>query len=91
MKLIPIVTEKTLEDAKNGRYTFKVNPSWNKFEIKEAINRIFGVHVVNVRTINMHGIVKRTLSGRKRVIKPGKKAIVTLKDKEKIDVFETKK
>ena len=42
-------------------------------------------------TVKVPGETKRTAKGRKKIILPGKKAIVTLKEKEKIDLFETKK
>lgn len=47
--------------------------------------------VVKVRTMNVAGETKKTFVGRKRVIQPRKKAIVTLGGKDKIDLFETKK
>lgn len=91
MKLLPIITEKSLSDAKKGKYTFKVGLHMTKFEIKKAVEDAFKVHVVNVNTTKEAGEVKRTMWGRKRVLKPGKKAVVMLKEKESIDLFETKK
>jgi ribosomal protein L23 len=91
MKLEPIVTEKSLELSKKGRYTFRVEVGLNKHQIKKLINEIFDVHVKTVKTMNLRSEIKRTLSGRKRKVMPSKKAIVTLADKEKIDIFETKK
>jgi large subunit ribosomal protein L23 len=89
MKLIPVLTEKSLNEAKKGNYTFWINKRLNKNQIKKLISEIFGVHVVRVRTVNVEGEVKRTLRGRKQVIQPRKKAIVILKEKEKIDLFES--
>jgi ribosomal protein L23 len=91
MKLEPIVTEKSLDLAKKGRYTFRVEVGLRKHQIKRLIDEIFGVHVKTIRTMNIRGEVKKTLSGRKRRVMPSKKAIVTLAEKEKIDLFETKK
>lgn len=91
MKLIPILTEKSLDEAKNGNYTFWVDRRLNKYQIKKLVSDVFGVKVVRVRTANVRGEVKKTSLGRKRIIKPRKKAIVTLAEKEKIDLFETKK
>jgi len=91
MKLEPVITEKSLSLAKDGKYTFRVDRNVNKHQIKELVQSVFGVHVTKVRTIREPGKIKRTSRGRKRVIRPGKKAVVTLKEKEKIDLFEEKK
>ncbi len=91
MKIIPVLTEKSLAQAKEGNYTFWVDRKLNKNQIRKLIEEVFGVQVTRVRTINVRGEIKRTFRGRKIVIKPRKKAIVTLKGKEKIDLFETKK
>lgn len=90
-KLIPVLTEKSLEQAKNGNYTFWVDRDLTKHQIKKLVSQVFGVNVVRVRTMNVTGETKKTLTGRKREIQPRKKAIVTLKEKEKIDLFEAKK
>ncbi len=91
MKTItPILTEKSLEAASNGEYTFWVDPSLSKYQVKELVNKIFGVNVVSVRTINTKQIEKRTLQGRKKKIMPKKKAIVRLKEKESISLFDIK-
>ena len=49
----PVITEKSEEARANGKYTFKVDPKANKTEIKEAIEKIFNVHVTQIRTINV--------------------------------------
>lgn len=89
--LEPIITEKSTKLAEDGKYTFRVEFGLNKFQIKKLIEEVFGVHVTSVRTAKIAGEKKRTILGRKRIIKPSQKAIVTLKEKEKIDLFETKK
>jgi large subunit ribosomal protein L23 len=91
MKLEPIITEKTLNAAKDGEYTFRVSVGLNKHQIKALVERVFGVHVVNVRTMNVAGEIKKTYTGRRKTIKPSKKAIVKLKEKEKIALFEESK
>lgn len=92
MDIKPVITEKTTELAKSGKYVFRVSAGLTKNKIKDAIHRIFGVDVVKIRTIKEQGEVKRSLSSRKkRVVMPSKKAIVVLKDKQTIDIFETKK
>lgn len=90
-KLEPVFTEKTLNDAKKGKYTFRVDKRLNKYQIRELVEKAFGVNVTDIKTMNEPGEVKRTLQGRKRIILPKKKAIVSLKDKEKIDIFEESK
>ncbi len=63
------------------RYTFKVATEANKYEIKAAVEEMFGVRVVQVNTMRMPG-KKRTLSTRRGIFhkeaRPWKKAIVTL-------------
>lgn len=91
MKVIPILTEKSLNVAKDGKYTFVVEAGLNKFEITKLINSIYDVHVKTVRTLNYKSGEKRNVRGRKVNIKAFKKAIVTLAKDEKIDAFEVKK
>jgi len=85
----PILTEKAiaLKDSQN-KYIFRVAKDANKLEIKRAIEEIFGVSVRDVRTVTMHG--KRRRLGRfPEGKKPDwKKAIVTLREGDKIDLFE---
>lgn len=82
----PIVSEKSynLIDA-NGQYTFEVQPSANKTEIKLAIEQVFGVKVEKVRTLNRKGKTRRTKFGMGKR-KDTKRAIVTLKSGS-IDIF----
>ncbi len=91
MKLEPVLTEKSLDLAKEGKYTFWVGKNLTKHQIAKLVGQVFGVQVNKVRTMNVAGETKRTVLGRKRVIKPRKKAIVELGAKDKIDLFETKK
>jgi large subunit ribosomal protein L23 len=91
MKLTPVISEKSLGLAKSGKYTFRVDRGLKKGQIERLIEEVFKVHVKKIRTINVRGENKRTMAGRKRKIQPSKKAIVTLAEKEKIDLFETKK
>ena len=91
MKLIPVLTEKSLRMAKEGKYTFWVDRNITKPQVKKLVSSIFKVTVVSVRTINLAGETKRTMAGKKKIIKPRKKAVVALKGKDKIDLFEEKK
>ena len=81
----PVVTEKAAVLQEGGTYSFYVAPKANKTEIKDAIEKIFKVTVVDVRTINVHPRKKRVgrytgLTNRK------KKAIVRLADGQSINV-----
>jgi len=91
MKIAPVISEKTMNLAKVGKYTFRVGRLFNKYQIKEAVQKYFDVHVTSVKTIKEHKEIKRTAKGKYRTVQPTKKAIVTLKDKEKIDLFEESK
>lgn len=88
----PIITEKmTNINADKGKYGFLVNPNANKIEIAKAIEQKFNVHVVSVRTINHPGKVKTQFrkSGRfTGKTAKFKKAIVTLKKDETIELFD---
>ena len=87
----PVFTEKSSKMAKEGKYTFWVDRGLTKNAIKALVAKQFGVHVVGIKTISVAGEVKRNVKGKKITVKGAKKAIVTLKAKEKIDVFEEKK
>lgn len=84
----PVVTEKAmkLRDLHN-KYVFEVARNANKIEIKSAIEEIFGVGVIQVRTVSVHGKPKRL--GKYLGRKPDrKKAIITLRQGDKIELFE---
>ncbi|WP_181780341.1 50S ribosomal protein L23 [Pseudonocardia pini] len=85
--LAPVVSEKSysLLDAK--QYTFLVHPDANKTQIKIAVEKVFGVKVVSVNTLNRPGKRKRAKTGYGKR-KDTKRAIVTLSEESKdIDVF----
>lgn len=85
----PIITEKSMIDAGNGRYTFRIHKFATKEDVKKAINKKFKVHVTHVSTSILKG--RGTKVGVKRTEKklPDlKKATVTLKSGEKIGMFE---
>ncbi|MDR3366632.1 MAG: 50S ribosomal protein L23 [Prevotellaceae bacterium] len=87
----PLITEKmTAQGEKLNRYGFIVEPTANKLEIKQAVESMYGVKVLNVNTMNCRGKNKSRytkagiLSGR---TVHRKKAIVTLAQGEKIDFY----
>jgi large subunit ribosomal protein L23 len=84
----PVFTEKSLAAAKLGNYTFRVEPRMDKKRIAAQIAEIFGVKVIKVRTIKTGGEKGRNAKGRNFSVKASKKAIVTLKEGDKINVFE---
>jgi large subunit ribosomal protein L23 len=88
----PLITEKmTNISADQGKYGFIVNPVANKIQIAKAIEQKFNVHVTDVKTIKYNGKIKTQFrkSGRFSGRTSGyKKAIVTLKEGESIELFE---
>ena len=84
----PVFTEKSIKEAKIGNYTFQVPVSMNKKQIAAKISQLFGVKVVKVRTVKKGPEKGRNARGRKFSFNAVKKAIVTLKDGDKIKVFE---
>ena len=84
----PMITEKSTRQKEEGRqYVFEVDRDANKIEIQSAIERLFKVKVLQVRTSNVLGKVKR-LGRRYGKRADWKKAIVTLKEGDRIDFFE---
>ena len=86
----PVITEKAMMMRESsGRYIFHVPVRASKPVIRSAVEELFKVEVMEVRTIIQHGRFHRVGRGRTRV--PNwKKAIVTLKEGQKIDIFEGK-
>jgi len=88
----PLVTEKmTNITADKGKYGFLVNPKANKIQIAKAVETKFNVHVTEVKTINHPGKTKTQFRKKGRFTGKTakyKKAIITLKEGEKIELFE---
>ena len=84
----PVLSEKSYSEIANKKYVFEVAVDANKIEIKEAVEKIFGVKVEKVNTINVRGKFKR--QGRTQgYTSKRKKAIVQLtKDSKAIEFFE---
>lgn len=84
----PVISEKSMDDAKNKKYTFKVATGANKTQVKIAVEEIFGVEVDKVNIMNVKGKLKkvgkhigRRASSKKAIIK------LTVKSKE-IEFFQ---
>lgn len=84
----PVITEKSMGIMGDKKYTFLVHPEANKVEIKKAVEAVFGVKVLEVKTMNSLGKVKRMgVHIGKRA--DTKKAIVTLtEDSKSIEFFD---
>jgi large subunit ribosomal protein L23 len=85
IKTASLTEKSTLMSEKQNKYVFRVSPRANKIQIKNAIERLFQKKVVDVNTCNYSGKKKRVRGplGRRA---HWKKAIVTLKEGEKIDL-----
>lgn len=84
----PVITEASMEDLRAGKYTFRVMKNANKTEIKDAVEKIFGVKVAKVNTIHMPGKTRR-MGRYEGTTSEWKKAIVTLaKGSKTISFFD---
>ena len=83
----PIVTEKSTALMEQGKYTFRVPLAATKIQIRQAVEQIFKVKVQDVNTMRYEGKLKRMgrTQGRRS---DWKKAVVTLKPGEAIELFE---
>jgi large subunit ribosomal protein L23 len=84
----PIMTERNTELMQGNRYTFEVAPNANKIQIKEAVETAFDVKVLAVNTLNVHRKTRRERTRLKGYRSGWKKAIVTLAQGDKIEIFE---
>jgi large subunit ribosomal protein L23 len=84
--LAPVISEKSYGLLDQNKYTFQVHPQANKTQIKIAVEKVFTVKVTDVNTLNRQGKRKRSRNGfgRRNNIK---RAIVTLRAGDRIDVF----
>ena len=83
----PVLSEKSYRLMEQDVYTFLVNPTSNKTQIKIAVEQIFGVKVASVNTVNREGKRKRTRTGYGQR-KATKRTYVTLREgSDSIDIF----
>ena len=83
----PLVTEKSTRLSERNKYVFEVDKRANKDQVRLAVEKAFKVGVVSVNIIKVPGETKRM--GRRAIARPSwKKAIVTLKEGDKIQFFE---
>ncbi|MGH3488222.1 MAG: 50S ribosomal protein L23 [Actinopolymorphaceae bacterium] len=82
----PVISEKSYGLLDQNKYTFLVQPTANKTEIKIAVEKVFNVKVTGVNTLNRQGKRRRTRHGWGQ--RPStKRAIVTVADGQRIDIF----
>jgi len=83
----PLITEKNAALQTQGKYAFEVARESNKHQIKQAVEKAFKVKVTAVNVMTMPGKMRR-ISRRQVLTQSWKKAIVTLKSGDKIELFE---
>lgn len=82
----PLITEKATKLSESGRYIFLVAPQATRPEIKKAVKEAYRVDAIKVNVVNVKSKARRL--GRTLGRKPGyKKAIVTLKSGQKLDIL----
>ena len=85
--IAPVVSEKSYSLLDDNAYTFTVHPRANKTEIRQAVEAIWDVKVVNVNTVNRKGKTKRFRYTQGK--RPDtKRAVVKLREGDKIEIFE---
>ena len=84
----PLITEKYTLLQSVGKYAFEVSKDATKPQVKDAVEKAFSVKVTSLNIINIPGRSRR-LGRRVIPAKPWKKAVVTLKQGDKIELFET--
>jgi large subunit ribosomal protein L23 len=87
----PVISEKSMDEAQRGKYTFSVHKDANKVQIAAAVEELFKVKVTDVNVLTTKAKEKRGGMRRSRIAghsTPWRKAIVTLVPGQKIEIFE---
>ena len=85
--LAPVVSEKSYSFIGANKYTFRVHPDAHKTQVRQAVEELFGVKVINVNVVKVQPKPKRR--GMFKGTRPGwKKAIVQLRAGDTIEIFE---
>jgi large subunit ribosomal protein L23 len=85
----PVVSEKSYDLMNRSTYVFVIDPKATKIDVRNAVEQAFNVTVVNVNTMNRKGKTTRNRRTGVKGVKPGhKRAIVTLKQGDSINLFE---
>lgn len=90
MNIRPIYTEKSLNQAKSGLYSFWFLPKFSKNQIKTILENALDIKIGSIKTQNYKKMVTRTIRGRRKIIKAMKKVLVTL-ESGKMELFEETK
>ncbi len=83
----PVLSEKSYVLSAAGKYTFRVHPTAHRTQIRQAVESLFEVHVVDVRTLSVKSKPKRRGATRGRT-RTWKKAIVQVRAGESIPIFK---
>src|ERR1035438_123045 len=83
----PVVSEKSYALAAAGKYTFRIHPDAHKTQVRQAVEALFDVHVVEVRTMSVKSKPKRRGVSKGRT-RSWKKAIVQVRPGESIPIFQ---
>lgn len=89
--LRPVISEKSMDETQRGKYTFAVHDDANKLMVKEAVEELFKVRVVEVNVLTTKAKEKSRNRRRGRTrgwTSPWKKAVVTVAPGDKIEFFE---
>lgn len=89
MNIKPIYTEKSLNQAKNGLYSFWFLPKFSKNQIKVVLEKAFDIKINSIKTQNYKKMKSKTMRGVVKIIQAKKKVLITLKS-GKIDLFTEK-
>jgi large subunit ribosomal protein L23 len=84
IKTVRLTEKGTRQGEKLNQYTVKADPRANKAEIRQAVQELFKVKVIKVNTLNVHGKLRRQRTHQAGKAPDWKKAIVTLKEGDKI-------
>jgi large subunit ribosomal protein L23 len=87
--LRPVISEKSVMETERNNYTFAVARDANKFQIKAAIEQQFKVDVLDVRVLTVKPKHKRRGRRQMGTVPGWRKAVVTIADGQKIELFET--
>lgn len=90
MNIKPIYTEKSMNQAKNGLYSFWFLPRFTKNQIKVVLEKALDIKIDSIKTQNYKKMVTRTMRGTVKTIPAKKKVLITLKS-GKVELFEETK
>ncbi len=86
----PVISEKSMDNAAKGRYTFRVDVKATKHEVKKVVEEKFKVNVLKISTVIVKGRKVRAGVRRTEILQsPFKKAVATVKQGQKIAIFDS--